>query len=339
MNTTPQGQSNAFFQLKIEELIDNTETLFDAYTSIGGEMLLYAKAPYRWTKREITELLKMGIENLYVTNSQKNTYQRYLTLCKPAPQIDESLAPRFRIQQIQDVGAHLMEVCFLTDLSADLMNQMQKTSSQIVSCLKEQPSSVKYLKTLVEHDLYTYIHSVGVGCLSTAMAIHLGETDERTLEKFALGGLLHDVGKKKVPLQILNKSGPLTPGEWDIMKDHPQMGFSLLSEQGALEQDVLQMVALHHEKRDGSGYPNGLHHTGIPEEVQLVTVADIFNALTTSRCYHSKRTRFEALMFMKHNLKGKILPDALKALVMVLADQEKSDPSAHEAAMVTKRAS
>lgn len=142
----------------------------------------------------------------------------------------------------------------------------------------------------------------------------MGETSKDVLKQFALGGLLHDVGKKLIPLGVLNKAGPLTPEEWDLMKSHPGTGLELLQNMG-VPVPVTDIVGMHHEKLDGSGYPNQLTKDDIPMHVQIATVADIFNALTTARCYHRKRTRFEALMFMKHHLRGKISQDVFKALV------------------------
>lgn len=98
------------------------------------------------------------------------------------------------------------------------------------------------------------------------------------------------------------------------MRAHPEFGVKELEGLG-FSKMVMESVGLHHEKLDGSGYPHGLAADDIPDCVQIVTVADIFSALTTSRCYHFKRNRYEALMFMKHELLGKISKEAFRALV------------------------
>jgi HD-GYP domain-containing protein (c-di-GMP phosphodiesterase class II) len=110
------------------------------------------------------------------------------------------------------------------------------------------------------------------------------------------------------------------------MRDHPALGVREL-EGLSLSKMVMEVVGLHHEKLDGSGYPHGLGGSDIPDCVQIVTVADIFSALTTSRCYHFKRNRYEALMLMKHDLGGKISKEAFRALVESLVDEDGKKPS------------
>jgi putative nucleotidyltransferase with HDIG domain len=318
-----------YFEITLDSMKEGTLAHFDVYADVerrqGGphddDLLLYAKAPFDWTSREIAELSKSGFENLYIRVDDRKRYLRYLKINEPVAEVDASQAARFRIGQVEEVGAHLVETAFLTELSDELLARLRTVSDDLVDCVVEDPRSILQLKSLADHDLYTYIHSVGVGALTTAIALELSFTKTADLRDYAYGGLLHDVGKKQVPLSILNKAGPLTPQEWEVMKKHPENGLSLLDD-FRVPLRVLEMISLHHEKLDGSGYPNGLSKTSIPTHVQVATVADIFNALTTTRCYHRKRTRFEALMFMKHHLKGKIAPEVFGALVRCLATEE-----------------
>lgn len=313
--------------INVEELKDNTATHFDVYAKPTGssesETILYAKAPYTWSLRELTELTRVGMAQLYISESEKAKYENYTKL-NDIPKVDPSLEPKFRIQNIQDVGAHLISLGFMSEVTPELIKKFESIASDVVICLKDDPRSVLQIQSLADHDLYTYIHSVGVGTLSAAMAMAHGETDEHVLKMFAMGGLLHDIGKKHVSLKVLNKAGPLTSAEWDEMKRHPEFGLETLQSMG-VDPKILEIVGMHHEKIDGSGYPNGLKGEQIPVHVQIATVADIFNALTTARCYHFKRTRFEGLMFMKHNLAGKISPEIFKYLVQCLLPDQNAE--------------
>ena len=309
--------------------MDNTQSHFDVYTLVDKtnadaglyDYLLYAKAPYAWTLRELTDLTRVGIGELYVDEQHRGNYDRYVRIHEPLPEVAPALAPRFRINRIQDIGSHLIESCFLAEISAPMVEKLGVVANGLVECLLEDPRAILQVQNLAEYDLYTYVHSVGVGTLTTAIALTMGERNASRLREYALGGLFHDVGKKDVPLTVLNKAGPLSPDEWEQMKSHPDKGFELIK-QFDVSQTVLDIIGLHHEKLDGSGYPHGLAKDQIPIHVQIATVADIFNALTTARCYHRKRTRFEALMFMKHHLRGKISPDVFKALVACLVTEK-----------------
>jgi len=329
MTTSGSSVQKKFISIRTETLVDNTAAHFDVYAllekgevdAVPGDFLLYAKAPYTWTLRELTDLTRVGIQDLFIDESQKRSYERYLRLHEETPEIDPDLEPRFRIRQVQDIGQHLVESCFLSEIDTRVMNKIEGVAKELVTCLRDDPKSVHHIQSLAEYDLYTYVHSVGVGTLTAAIAMRMGLDDPEELRMYALGGILHDVGKKLVPLAVLNKPGPLLPEEWEQMRAHPTTGFELLKSLD-LRKEVFEIVSQHHEKLDGSGYPDGLGGSEIPVHVQVATVADIFNALTTTRCYHRKRSRFEALMFMKHHLRGKISPDVFKALVACLVSEK-----------------
>jgi putative nucleotidyltransferase with HDIG domain len=318
-----------YFEITLDSMKDGTCAHFDVYANVEqgsgshqeGDLVLYAKAPFGWTERELGELARSGIAALYIREEDRKRYLRYMKMNQPVPEVDYSKAAKYRITQIEEVGTHLVETAFLTELSDELLGRLKIVSDDLADCVSEDPRSLLQLKSLADHDLYTYIHSVGVATLATALALELGMSKAAELREYAFGGLLHDVGKKLVPLTVLNKAGPLTAQEWDLMKQHPENGLNLLVD-FKVPQRTLDMISLHHEKLDGSGYPHGMSKTSIPMHVQIATVADIFNALTTTRCYHRKRTRFEALMFMKHHLRGKISAEVFGALVRCLATED-----------------
>jgi putative nucleotidyltransferase with HDIG domain len=322
-------KNKKYKKIKTETLVDNQESHFNIYTVLekaqldqkSDDYLLYAKAPYKWSLRELTELTRVGIHELFIEESDEKSYDRYLAINNEIPKIDRSLEPKFRLRTVQDIGQHLVESLFISDIDEKIVTKLTGVADELVLCLLEEPSSVNEIQTLASYDLYTYVHSVGVGTLTTAMAMKLGIQKPEELRMYALGGILHDIGKKKVPLNVLNKPGPLLPEEWDLMKAHPTAGGELL-EKIPVSKTVREIVTLHHEKIDGSGYPFGMMGDKIPFHVQVATVADIFNALTTSRCYHRKRSRFEGLMFMKHNLGGKISNEVFKALVACLTEEK-----------------
>lgn len=319
--------------IPVESIKANTPINFDLYASVknnsSGEMrtadiVLFASAPSSWNNCEPALLKRCGIASFFIRPSDENRYRNYLAANSTQRTVDHNGTPQFRISQIQDIGSHLMEVCFHTGMDNLALARLQNVADDIVHCLEDDPRAVVHIQSLVDHDMYTYFHSTGVGILSVAMAKALGETRVEILRGFALGGLLHDIGKRQTPLHVLNKNGPLLESEWEVMKRHPEDGFNAVKNLGVPKM-VSDIILYHHEKLDGSGYPHRLSAKDIPMAAQLVCIADIFNALTTTRSYHRKRSRFEALMYMKHELEGKLWRDGFKALITALTQHESGD--------------
>ena len=143
-------------------------------------------------------------------------------------------------------------------------------------------------------DAYTHGHCERVATYGVAVAQAVGlDADAQTTIR--LGAYLHDVGKLRVPHEILNKPGPLTPAEFDIIKKHPEWGLELL--QGIdFPWDIRPIIVSHHEKYDGSGYPRGLKGAAIPLEAQIICIVDVYDALTTRRSYREALSTAEALV-------------------------------------------
>ncbi len=189
----------------------------------------------------------------------------------------------------------------------------------MTQCILEDKGCIKFLSGLGDYDVYTYRHSVRTASYSLAIAIEMGTRDPQVFRDIGIGGLFHDIGKRDVPLDVLHKSGALTEEEWLQMKAHPTAGFNAISDKMG-SYVPLEIILHHHEKLDGSGYPDALEKRSIIDEVKIVTLADIFDALTSTRSYQNKRSRYEALDLIRHKLLGaKISADPFKALVSCLS--------------------
>lgn len=151
------------------------------------------------------------------------------------------------------------------------------------------------IKTLEEVDYYTKGHSERVSHYSVELAKAIGFTDVETVK---LSGLLHDVGKVTVDINILNKPGKLSIEEFDEIKKHPVTGANIL-EMSSVFNPIKEIVKYHHEKIDGTGYPEGLKSDEIPMGAKIVAVADVFDSLTSKRSYRDPMTIEEALNIIK----------------------------------------
>ncbi|HAV36499.1 MAG TPA: phosphodiesterase [Massilia sp.] len=143
-------------------------------------------------------------------------------------------------------------------------------------------------------DDYTFLHSVSVCTLLVAFCRSRGMDDE-TIYQAGIGGLLHDTGKALVPDHILNKAGRLTDEEFEIIRKHPRDGYDILRQTPEIGQIPLDITLHHHERRDGSGYPDRQAEGQISELAQMAAIVDVYDAITSDRCYHKGMPAADAL--------------------------------------------
>jgi len=154
-----------------------------------------------------------------------------------------------------------------------------------------------WIDALDDHHDYSFRHSMFVcGTLAYfAQAIGIRGAD---FDQLTIGGLLHDIGKARIPLEILDKPGKLDDREWKIMKQHPVSSQEILLHENDINADMVAMAVSHHEKLDGTGYPHGLSGTKINDHVRLTAIADVYSALIDRRAYKGSMTSEAALDIM-----------------------------------------
>ena len=161
-------------------------------------------------------------------------------------------------------------------------------------------------------DHYTQGHCQRVAFFACVLADSTG-MDARSLFWFRLGALLHDIGKIIVPTEVLNKAGDLSEEEWAIMKRHPEAGLELVADID-FPGDVRAIIRNHHERWDGTGYPDGLRGAEIPFAARILCVADVYDALTTARSYRDSLTHARAAQVMRESV-GQFDPELLEAFL------------------------
>lgn len=147
------------------------------------------------------------------------------------------------------------------------------------------------------YDEYTFFHSVNAAVLGLSMGRSLG-MDSDALHLLGMGSMLHDIGKMKIPVQILNKPGPLREFEFEIMKQHALRGAEILSKTTGLKEDVIRPALEHHERINGSGYPFGKKRDALTEFGLISSVVDVYDAVTSDRVYHKAMPPHEALRLL-----------------------------------------
>jgi putative nucleotidyltransferase with HDIG domain len=154
----------------------------------------------------------------------------------------------------------------------------------VVESINRHPDALLSLARLKTADEYTYMHSVAVCALMVALGRQLGFEDAQCREA-GMAGMLHDLGKAAMPQDVLNKPGKLTAEEFEIIKQHPARGYEMLRAGGAVSDAVIDVCRHHHERFDGTGYPDGLAGEGISLLARMGAVCDVYDAITSNRPY------------------------------------------------------
>ena len=177
------------------------------------------------------------------------------------------------------------------------LDQVAPVVQNITESILRNPGALMGLLRIKTKDDYTFLHSVSVCALLVAFCRSRGLDGDITYQA-GLGGLLHDTGKALIPDHILNKPGPLTDDEFAIVKKHPRDGYDILRKSPEVGAIPLDITLHHHERYDGSGYPDRQGGEQISELAQMAAIVDVYDAITADRCYHKGMAAGEALRKM-----------------------------------------
>lgn len=172
------------------------------------------------------------------------------------------------------------------------IDEAKQAVALCVDSILNVPDALMWLSQLKSVDEYTAEHSLNVCILAIAFGRHI-DLSVAELNNLGLCGMMHDMGKMKVPLEVLNKPGRLTPEELAIMQSHAQLGWELLKDSG-IYPGAIHTAHMHHERLDGKGYPQGLFGDQIPLYAKMVAVVDMYDAITSDRVYQKGRSHHEA---------------------------------------------
>lgn len=177
------------------------------------------------------------------------------------------------------------------------MEAVSEVVGSMADSILRSPDALTSLTRLKSFDEYTFFHSVNTSALALSVGKYLGY-ERGPLLQLGTGMLLHDIGKTLIPVEVLNKPGRYEAHEFEIMKQHVLRGAEVLSSTTGLTDMYLKPTLEHHERVDGTGYPHHRSKTGISQFGLIAAIVDIYDAVTSDRCYHKGKTPHDTLQFL-----------------------------------------
>lgn len=293
---------------------------FSVYLWQGGDFVLYTKSGQKFSLRHRQILHQNDVKEVYIDSSEKAQYEQYIEKNLGAILLNENVPIETRSKVFYEASTVVMQDVFDSKLPAglrarhfDKITDIVKNSIKFLSADK----SLSAVAPFISHDYKTYTHCMHVFVYSVAV-FQSYNMDDNEIFECGLGALLHDVGKAKIPHTILNKRGSLTQAEREIIKEHPVHGVSMCAHL-PMTQNTINCILFHHEKLDGTGYPAGLKSDNIPMPVRIISLADVYDALTTERPYAEGMDPYTALTMMRHDMRDALDMNVFKRFVAVLS--------------------
>lgn len=225
--------------------------------------------------------------------------------------------PELAQQTIQQVGNVYERIESGHCEPQDIAN-LAAQGSILAKEIAQAPQVMLCLGRVRAWDEYTYVHSLNVALLGGFLAAKMFPNDPKIVEYMTVGGILHDLGKARIPISILNKPGRLTDEEFVVMQKHSEFGEDVARENGVNDPHIIAVIRGHHERFGGGGYPDSLSGKEISIESKIAAVADVFDALTAKRCYKEPMESRTAISLMLENMHAHFDPEVVRVLLLAI---------------------
>lgn len=244
------------------------------------------------------KLASVKIDQLFVNTKEKECYFSYLDRTLNEISKDMSVPLKQKALALYDGSVKVLEDIFDNPESLVNTKQVKSLVSNTVDVVLSHDESTKTLIDVSSYEYFTQTHSVDVAVYATAFANHLG-FGRGDLDRLGYAAMMHDIGKSKIGKNLIYKKGELDALEFEQLKRHTTFGYFILKAQEETDKDILNGVRYHHERHDGYGYPERLKGRNIPLFAQIVSLCDVYSALSTKRVYKDAHTAQEALHIME----------------------------------------
>lgn len=268
-------------------------------TQRGHRPSLYCRAGLSLHNVRLATLAEVGVRDVYVRSEDVQEFGSKLLEAVEELQRHASVPAADRFAALQIAVAVEIEHAMSSVDSGRLVTLSRKCGTDLVALVATSKVLPLDLFRLARHDFNTFTHVTNVAGYCLILAQRMGICGREDLERIATGAMLHDIGKRFIPLSVLTKRGRLQPTERELIESHPIRGYEELCDRAELNSAQLMMVYQHHEHLDGNGYPVGVKEADIHPWARMLAVVDVFDAVTGSRPYRRRCSANDALKYIQ----------------------------------------
>jgi len=277
---------------------------------MGGLLMeeLYKKI----NEMKLTPLTAMEIDELLDQYKDlDNDFPQLTVNNMNQPPIDLKEKMKELTRKVDEASSQVEEIFqFVRKKDTIPIKEVTRDLIPIIRQASEVPHVYYLFKELQEKDEYTYRHNICVAVISAMLAKWLGFNEDQ-IHEIELAGLFHDIGKTKIPYYLLHKQSRLSPREFEEMKKHTIYGYKLIQNTSYLSEEVALVALQHHERMDGGGYPFHLKSEKIHPYAKIISVADVFHALSSERIYHKAMPFYQVITHLNDTLHGRFDPHTI----------------------------
>ncbi len=273
----------------------------------------------------IDSLLKLGINGVYIREGEEDPEEEKISLLAQSVIEKTRVEDRAKVKLTESVKKRVAEgiqYLYNNTETQDFADATDQITGELMRAISDNEAIAVDISTLKISDEYTFKHSVDVATMAMIVAKQHG-LNNREVYEIGIAGLLHDLGKSKIPNEVLNKPGRLTDEEFAIMKQHSVYGYEILKEKEGYSPAILLGVLQHHEKMNGKGYPMGVSSEKMHLFAKILSIVDIYDALVTERSYKkafSQRDAVEMIMSMTQELDFGVMKSFLESMILYPVD-------------------
>ena len=263
------------------------------------------------------DLHQMEKAILYIKKEEQQSYDDFILTNTRDPEQHGLIAFQSKSKVILEKAEHIMHKLFQDPEALGNVEQVQDVVNDLVITIMDEDFTINALLEIASHDYYTHTHSINVSIYALSLGKHLNLPDQE-LQTLGESALMHDLGKSQVRADIINKNGKLTHTEFEHMQNHPSWGYDIAVKLGVKNEKILDGIRHHHEKLNGTGYPDRLQDHQISLFARIICICDIFDALTTRRSYKDPVTTFNTLSMMKKEMEHEIDERLLNSFILMM---------------------